>query len=619
MSLSLRLGVCLALLCLLGPATPAAVFTVHPDGPIPTINEALFAAGDGDTILIVAATDYVEEVLYVWHHGLTIEGVTGAPTLARTRFLITGAGLTMRNLILDGQNDPETVNLLHFLGGAEGATIEDCTLVNPGSGSGDGEIGDLAAQNDPSHYNASSSAIRMAGSVNMTFLRCDFGSTRNDAVVNQVNILSYAFARPGANFRIEGCAFQAQTRNIVLIDSHDDVVVRDCDFDRVGGADGDRLGLSSLSASAICILPTTGERPSLFRNIRIEDNRFNSVSGVGLLFYNGRVENAVVLRNRFQDCFGPNLVVKCGGDQLLAAGNAFHRPPAPPAPGGVVETAPAQLGDALEQLALMDNHFLAAPESFVLARAGATRQRLERNLFESAPGSCWRTESNAPRLEFVDNLVLGGGGAASAGALALASDGQLVRRNRFLDHRGAVAFLRFGLPGFPEAALPAGRNLVAENIIARMDAFGIREESSLFASNRYFNNTIVSVSGTAVSVQSNQVDVFNNIITQCDAGIELSGATGGVRDFNLLFDNGPAGDRHYLGLAVPGRYDIHLDPRFLDAAAGDFRLAVFSPARNAGTSPIGRLTEPDGYTELGALQDAFIDTRVPRRGWERYR
>ena len=339
----------------------------------------------------------------------------------------------------------------------------------------------------------------------------------------------------------------------------------------------------------------------------------------------------MVSGNSFDQCYADNLVVKTGGDALEVKGNAFKMVRSANSSGPVIETALPDLvarDGMLTALAVVGNHFLDANGDYLWARDGAMVVRVEGNVFESNPGYTFFPGGNDTQLQFVDNVVNGGGsGAGTQACLALAGDNELVKGNLIKNHDGAVVFVRWGLPGTPQQDNPGGRTVVADNIITQMLFYGIQERNDYtaidgrdeyFDGNRYFNNTLVLVNGTAIEVHNDRVDVFNNLILQNQGGIQVSDAVLGVLDWNLVFANGTGGSGNYLGLAVAGLHDVNTNPLLADIPGGDFSLLPGSPARNAGTNPLGDLLDPDYTTELGAIQDTRINTPVPRSGWELY-
>ncbi len=604
----------LALLCLgAGPGAGAAVHLVAPGGPLPTLSAALLAATDGDTVRLTAG-EYSEGRLYVWQNHLTIEGATDPPRLSRTALVVKASHFHLRNLTLDGQRAPELANLLHFLFATD-ALVEDCTIKNPPSGEGSGELGDLFHQAPLSQYSASSGCVRIAAGQRMILRRCNFACDRDDATINQVNVLSYPIGAPCRDLLLQDCTFAAQTRNVILIDSHENITIRDCDFQRTASGTDDRLGLGAISACAVCCIATTPEQPSHFSNVIVTGNRFRGVSGVSILFYNGTADDSQILGNTFEDCFGPNLLVKCQGDAMRVSGNTFRQVASPDSVGAVVETGTREAapeGAMLAALAIVDNGFIAAHTDGILARDGDLRLRVEDNDFLALPGGALRAEGSRPQVGFVDNRIQGGGTLpGTPGAVCLSGRGQVVADNLFLDHVGAVQFTRDGDFG--------GRCIVSGNVIAHMRAYGIREAQDAFPGNRYRNNTLALIAGPAVEARSDRVDVYNNIFADNQTGLAVYGGMLGVLDFNLFFQNGPGGTAHHAGLATVGAHDRFADPRFVDAAGGDFRLQPASPARNAGTAPTGPLLDPDYVTDMGAWQDFAINTVVQPGNWERYR
>ena len=103
------------------------------------------------------------------------------------------------------------------------------------------------------------------------------------------------------------------------------------------------------------------------------------------------------------------------------------------------------------------------------------------------------------------------------------------------------------------------------------------------------NVTIADNTGSGVVLTPGTVNVFNGILWGND--VNDNGCTGCVFSYSDI----GSGD-------ATGAHNISQDPRFVDAAGGDYHLGVGSPCTDKGTSVGAPLTDIEG-TPRDAVPD----------------
>ena len=141
---------------------------------------------------------------------------------------------------------------------------------------------------------------------------------------------------------------------------------------------------------------------------------------------------------------------------------------------------------------------------------------------------------------------------------------------------------------------------VTHNVILRIKK-GVGYGANISGATLFANNTVVDCI-RAINTSGSQpsaIVVKNNIVTNSSFGI-IDNVTNGVHRYNCFFNN----VFNYAGSAnFPGVGDISLDPKFLNAAAEDYRVQVTSPTLDAGDSndPVGAEPAPNGNrVDMGA-------------------
>ena len=121
------------------------------------------------------------------------------------------------------------------------------------------------------------------------------------------------------------------------------------------------------------------------------------------------------------------------------------------------------------------------------------------------------------------------------------------------------------------------------------------------ASGEFVNNTVDGIVNTflgcAVAMVSSDIDIRNNHFTDCAGGppVFAGGAPLPTASYNNFHGNAAGGDYHGFASTTG---DTHADPLYADAAAGDLRLLLDSPALDAGDPAV---VDPDGgRSDIGA-------------------
>ncbi|HVJ14846.1 MAG TPA: right-handed parallel beta-helix repeat-containing protein, partial [Polyangiaceae bacterium] len=142
--------------------------------------------------------------------------------------------------------------------------------------------------------------------------------------------------------------------------------------------------------------------------------------------------------------------------------------------------------------------------------------------------------------------------------------------------------------------LAIGARITGNLIVGGTDAISIGADDAII-----WHNTVVGAASSAVRVGNvSGVDVRNNILADAGTmGIIGTDAALAEQDYNLLFGN--ANDD--CGACTLGANSILVDPEFVDAASGDYRLSPTSPAIDAGIDvglPFSGVAPDIGYYEV---------------------
>ncbi len=197
----------------------------------------------------------------------------------------------------------------------------------------------------------------------------------------------------------------------------------------------------------------------------------------------------------------------------------------------------------------------------------------------------------------VDNCAAtqDGGAVLILGATSSVSVSNCIFRNCSTAAGGTVTAMG--------GTLNARHNLFYANNSSIPGMFLVDVTSGSIFGNTFADNTGL---GPTFSFNNTGVDVTNNIIaSNTGIGIICSGSPIPIFAYNLTFGT------DLFSCGPPGVGTIEADPLFVNPAAGDYHLAVHSPAIDAGDPSI-LLVDPDGGRgDLGWLGSHDFSTDVP--------
>ncbi len=144
----------------------------------------------------------------------------------------------------------------------------------------------------------------------------------------------------------------------------------------------------------------------------------------------------------------------------------------------------------------------------------------------------------------------------------------------------------YGLHVYSERG-KADRNIIRNNVISN-EGFGAQSAAILISSgdgNIVYGNILYSNYGS-VKIAYNGVSnskVYNNTIYGNPSyGVQVVDATGSIIQNNILYQNGIDINIISGSSTTQDHNLLGVDPKFVNAAAGDFRIEATSPARDAG-------------------------------------
>jgi len=200
------------------------------------------------------------------------------------------------------------------------------------------------------------------------------------------------------------------------------------------------------------------------------------------------------------------------------------------------------------------------------------------------------------------NVVLGGPQRKGAGLSATAADSATVEIEDFqvtdnhcglvdvVDVRGHGVFAQTAGSGH----LALRRLEVTENWNGTGDGWP-QIAFNLFGGTVQFTDSVVARAGEGIELATNAATAYLTNLTVTDhesTGADVSaGAPGAAEVVNTIAWNNGGADLSLSGGAATGSHNlVGIDPAFVDAAGGDYRLGSGSVAENAGDSaPVGGL------------------------------
>jgi hypothetical protein len=629
-------------------------------GTAATLQQAFSTVSPGQTITVLQ--DIEEDIqINTGLSGVTLQGATPGVRVRRTRFIISGSNFTIRDIILDGKNlageRSESVShrsIVTVSPIASNFLMENCGVVNPASGEGNGIVYVLP-NTFPDILNNPGACVNVQTSNNITIRNCSMVNDPDTGVDNEVCIF-FANATAGSGpVLIENCTFMANSRLIQINVPHANMNIRNnlfMDTDATSDYEG---GGVFLMTDYNPLGDANGPEGIPMRNLVIEGNTFGdptsgrafSNSGVAI---DGPIDGVYVRNNLFTASMTDEAIYsKAYGQDLVFSGNTVYSQCAGHfgAFRAAARSSQLEIGDTRLQLkgcVIRDNIFQDNIDS---ANSGDGRavgfgELCSDVVFEDneviRAGRYGYWNSIKPHTAVIRRNLFSdcghqagpGGDVDIQGAILLQADECSIVNNDIIDCYNGVTFDEATDVTQQVATDNRGtyNDVIAFNYILGAANNGIGEFSGISvhssttdraAGLRFFNNTIAFPGAAAIFLRSPSVYAYNNIFHAGARAINIEedssnhNVTFVARGFNLNFNN------IYGGIsAMPT--DITANPDFV---GGLVPTTVSGMALNPGSSAINAGSTngvvPDYVTEIGAWQQGQVDTEVPSYKWSLYR
>ena len=230
---------------------------------------------------------------------------------------------------------------------------------------------------------------------------------------------------------------------------------------------------------------------------------------------------------------------------------------------------------------------------YVLRHVAIEGSRFTGNAASEGGGGAFIATGTISDTLFMENTAAGLGVDYAGGGLLVLNDAT-VNGSRFLGNTGPE-----GAGAFLAHMPPASLSLVVNNLWVDNDDNAIfagftadSDDGGAHAELRH--NTIVrdeQSGGSAIHVIEGSASVYNNVITGHSVGVGAGPEGDVTSNYNLFFDNVV----HHAGVPS-GSNNLDGNPRFVNAAAGNYHLRPESPAVDSGSAQWGAGADLDGVT-----------------------
>jgi len=597
------------------------------------LNQA--ASNPGSTITITANLE--EDNTYFVGTPVTIQGQTPGITLRGIHLLLTASNITLKDLTINGKLTGGARTNTSFMvvvgSGQSNILIENCTIINPATGTGDGVLYSGGAPT--ASLGGESSCVRVDTSNNVTIRDCNFVND-DDGLPNIVGIDITAQTPGNGPILIENNRFFADARNIQISCPHRNITIRGNTF--LGENLGSENGGGSIFLATDFGTDDSGPRGTPIRDLVIEGNTFGVLAdGINhannAINLHGPIDGVYIRNNTFNvDILSESVYAAVYGTGLTITDNIIGAD-ANGTGSLIIQSTSVDLiypepGLRMDGVLIRNNDFPGVPGGTAIGFGELVYNALvEKNNITDCP--IYGVWSYYQPSEFmVRNNTFTRCGTQNGNvdaAVLVQSENCGVVGNAMIDCRDGVSMDPENLVRDANVEIASNNLLIAYNYMLRPTRYGVEDTNGsdtfadVLAQNvRIINNTIVFPGVGHLSLGTKATQLYNNIFF--GGTLLLKGTTWNAtpdftrRGFNLNF-----------GVTWPAEYpamptDITANPMlvggFAPASVGDLALLPDSPARDAGTSDG---YTPDYVTDIGAWQGVQVNTSVNSSQWENYR